>query len=163
MKFLVRHSTHLIFLTTSDRQFFSKINKNVSQKKYSIIPNGIDFNVSSKKISKSMSKSNTTNVLFVGRMVESKGVGDLLEVAESLEQSNTDLQFHFVGSGKLASKAKVLTNCTYHGVKSKEDINNIYQMADVFILPSYSESFPMTIIEAMFAGLPIIATKAWYK
>jgi len=122
------------------------------------IPHPIDFKIFEKK-----SKENKKlNVLFVGRLIEEKGVLDILKLAVKFK----DVKFTFVGRGELSREIEKsrLDNVEYMGfVKDKSELSKIYREADIFISNSYAtkkweELFGMVIIEAMASGLAIIST-----
>lgn len=101
----------------------------------------------------------TFNVLFVGRLLEKKGVKVLLEVAKQLPT----IQFIFIGVGPEAqvveAHASEYPNIRYLGRVSDEDLPRYYALGDVFCLPSqYPEGFPRVIAEALASGLPIVGS-----
>lgn len=97
--------------------------------------------------------------LFVGRLIESKGV---IYLIDSWDQMNKKL--HIVGAGELeeyvrqcASKNK---NIIFHGLKNGVQLEEIYNKCKYLILPSIgTEGFPRVIAEAWCKGLIVIATK----
>ncbi|MEO8603112.1 MAG: glycosyltransferase family 4 protein [bacterium] len=103
-------------------------------------------------------------VLFVGRLIEAKGLLDLVAV---LAQRLSPLPWHLlvVGEGPLAPqvradalRAGVDGRLTLTGYLRGEDLQAAYEVADVLVLPSRSEGFPLVILEAMAAGLPVVTT-----
>lgn len=100
-------------------------------------------------------------VLFVGRLDEGKGVPDLIRAVETM-----DVRLRIVGDGnrreKYESLAKQLLDSDSYrfvGEVSHDQIQEEYQMADAFCLPSYHESFGIVVIEALASGLPVITTE----
>jgi D-inositol-3-phosphate glycosyltransferase len=91
-------------------------------------------------------------VLFVGRLVPKKGV-DILFNAK--DDSYTVL---FVGSGSIPAEMKKAKNVIFLGQIDQDEMDNIYKLSDVFVLPTTGEVFPLVIQEAMACGLPIITT-----
>jgi glycosyltransferase involved in cell wall biosynthesis len=89
-------------------------------------------------------------LLFVGRFVPKKGFKKVLD------SQDDKYQIVFVG-GDASEKSTDRT--IFMGKVSQKDILKIYQACDVFILPSESEGFPVSIQEAMACGLPIITAK----
>jgi len=75
-----------------------------------------------------------------------------------------DMDFVFVGPDEgLRDKVKELVKDDpkmhlLDAIRGKEKIAEMYQAADVYVLPSYREGLPLTLFEAMAAGLPIVAT-----
>lgn len=103
-------------------------------------------------------------VLFVGRLLAVKGVYILLELVKKLPQ----ITFVIAGSGPLTRELSALqiSNLKFIGKVANEDLTPYYRSADVLIIPSqiisqtYEEGIPRVMIEALFCGLPIIATKS---
>jgi glycosyltransferase involved in cell wall biosynthesis len=110
-------------------------------------------------------------VLFVGRFDFAKGLRELLEACAILISKGMPLELHLAGweenSEKpvtvwLEQRAATLGISQYllnHGKKNHgEDLNTLYRMADIFVMPSYHEGFPRAIWEALANSLPVIAT-----
>jgi phosphatidylinositol alpha-1,6-mannosyltransferase len=91
-------------------------------------------------------------VLFVGRFVEKKGLGLLRHVAERVPEC----QWVFVGSGPQDPSAWGLGNVRCAGAVAHDAIACYYQAADILILPSVGEGFPLVVQEAMACGTPVI-------
>lgn len=106
-------------------------------------------------------ESDDPAILFVGRLVESKGIEDLLEAVATLEG---DQELHFVGRGdrdRLRARAAALgiaEHVVCHGEVPHPDLPAYYAAADVFCLPSHDESFGLANVEAMACGLPVVTT-----
>ena len=95
------------------------------------------------------------NIVFVGRVSRLKGVLEILEAAKQLEQ----VTFHIVGpdDGQLL-EGRVSGSVVYHGPKSHDGVIELMKGMDALLLPTYSEGFPLVVLEAMACGLPVIAT-----
>jgi glycosyltransferase involved in cell wall biosynthesis len=94
----------------------------------------------------------TRQVLFVGRYVEKKG----LAVLRALAISRPDLTFILAGSGRIRPAEWALPNVRDLGPQSSEAIADLYRAADLLLLPSVGEGYPLVIQEAMACGLPVI-------
>jgi len=92
-------------------------------------------------------------VLFVGRLVERKGVSLFLEVC----RQNPSVHFLMVGDGPLRPRA--MKNLTWWPSIDPEKMEIVYQAADVLLLPSHGEGFPLAVLEAMATGLPVIVSR----
>lgn len=101
-------------------------------------------------------------VLFVGRLLEIKGVKVLIEVAKRLADVKNVL-FMFVGDGPLANEVKAASNnfgdIIYVGKVENKELSVYYNAADVVIVPSlYEEGFGRVILESLSCGTPVIAS-----
>lgn len=91
-------------------------------------------------------------VLFVGRYVEKKG----LAVIRALAASRPDLDFVMVGSGPIRPNRWGLANVEDLGSRRPETLADLYRSADLLLLPSVGEGYPLVIQEAMACGLPVV-------
>ena len=98
-------------------------------------------------------------LLYAGTITQRKGVSYLLEAAESWAGKG-EIELHMMGgiqgSGEAFAKRKHL--CHYHPPVSQAELFSRYREYDALILPTLFEGFGLVIVEAMAAGLPVIAT-----
>lgn len=105
-------------------------------------------------------------VLFLGRLGQRKGVFDLLEASRLLVEEFPDFKLILGGDGDIKACQKIVNdnflenNVTIAGWINGDQKEKLLSTSDVFVLPSYNEGFPMSILEAMSAGIPIIASNA---
>lgn len=103
---------------------------------------------------------------FVGRLVAEKGVPELLDAARLVRDRFPEVRFLLVG-GTDAEKADRLTSavarekgvadaCVFAGVR--QDMPELYQAMDVFVLPSHREGFPRAPLEASAMRVPCVVT-----
>lgn len=106
-------------------------------------------------------------VLFLGELGKRKGCYDIPSVIKRVSQSVPNVKFILCGSGstvdtteidKLISQLNVKSNVEFPGWVRGEQKSAILEAADVFFLPSYNEGMPMSILDAMGYGLPIVST-----
>jgi glycosyltransferase involved in cell wall biosynthesis len=97
-------------------------------------------------------------VLFVGQLVDRKGVMDLLNAWPAVKAKNPDATLVFVGAGPLETRVRQACNGepSIRLLGRREDVSRIMQAADVFACPSHSESFGCVLTEAMGCGLPVV-------
>ncbi len=96
--------------------------------------------------------ANRKRALFVGRFVEKKG----LKILEQLVALRHDTDFVFAGQGPINPAAWGAENVYVIGPQSAADLAQLYRAADILILPSVGEGYPLVIQEAMACGLPVI-------
>ncbi len=124
------------------------------------IPNGVDtsffhpVNTSTKRIlrKKYNIPNNTKVILFVGRLVPKKGLNIILN------STSNEYYTVVVGKGKDITNTNTTANLIFLGEKSPDELKEIYQLSDLFALPSNGEGFPLSIQEAMSSGLPVITS-----
>jgi len=139
-----------------------------SKDKIKIIPNGVDKilykRVKNNQFRKKHKIKEKYLVLFFGRLNPTKGPEKFAQAAVQITKNRKDIAFVWVGPDEgMAEEVKKLIkpykNMHYLGpIRGKEKIAEMYQAADVFVLPSYREGLPLTLFEAMASGLPIVAS-----
>jgi len=134
--------------------------KNVNQNKV-YIPNGIDI---SKFEKVKVKKANYPKILWVGRFDPVKRVDILLQAMKIIEKKLTEARLTLVGYGQEENKLKEivkrlnLRNIDFVGMKEGEDLIREYKSSHVFVLTSVSEGQPISILEAIAARIPIVAS-----
>lgn len=157
------HNTHVIHLSKS----LKKDLENVSTSYFSyVLPNGIKEG--SFKDQNSNPDKKAPSILFLSNLAENKGVYTLLDAAKILKNKSIPFYLNFVGketkvisANDFNSKVKQLGlegRVKYLGPKYDEEKNCVLSEADIFAFPTYNDCFPLVILEAMQAGLPIIST-----
>ena len=98
------------------------------------------------------------HVLWLGQVNVRKGIHYLIEAARMLQDAN--IHFDVVGSIGISDQAvaSAPSNMTFHGSVSRDRSADHYSKADVFVLPTLSDGFAITQLEAMAYGLPVITT-----
>ena len=103
-------------------------------------------------------------ILTVSRLIGRKGVDTLIEALGKSNDRRLSLDIAGEGPkraalGKLAERCGVADRVHFHGFADREALASLYARADVFALLSRAESCSMALLEAMAAGLPVIASK----
>ncbi|MXQ55151.1 glycosyltransferase family 4 protein [Shimazuella alba] len=126
------------------------------------IYNGIDFE-KYKKIADRDYEKTDGYILFLGRITGQKAPDIFLEAAKLVIAEQKNVHFMMVGEGDLLHKLKMLAqrwkidkNVTFTGGIFGEQLLSCYQNALLYVLPSRSEPFGITVLEAMAAGIPSI-------
>lgn len=100
----------------------------------------------------------TKRLLFLGQINLRKGVARLLKAMELLKDE--DVELILVGPSEIPESAwSHLTNVSWRGPLPRSEVGSAYQQADLFILPTLSDGFALTQLEAMAHGLPVIASQ----
>jgi glycosyltransferase involved in cell wall biosynthesis len=102
-------------------------------------------------------------LLFLGRLERAKGVFELVDAVAALRQSHPDLRLVLAGDdvdglGRYAAERGVADAVQLTGWVGPEQKRALLDTAAVFVLPSYAEGSPISLLEAMAAGLPSVAT-----
>jgi phosphatidyl-myo-inositol alpha-mannosyltransferase len=134
---------------------------------YTVIPNGINYHAFAKPAPPPEHLSdNKPTILFVGRLEARKGVQVLLRAFYTLKQRIPALRLVIVGEGSLDTTLRRwvwehgLSDVLFEGYRSRDSLPGYYHAASVFCSPSTeNESFGITLLEAMAARLPVVATE----
>ena len=99
-----------------------------------------------------------------GRLVELKGIEYLLSAVSALKQEFPNLRLEIAGSGPQHQKLESIAAQSGLGERIKflgwiDDISSVLTRWDIFVMPSLEEGFPIAALDAMAAGLPLIATR----
>jgi glycogen synthase len=140
-----------------------KNNYNIDSSKISVIYNGIDNEVNNKDI---IHKNDNKTVLFLGRMSAQKGIDYLLKSAQKVIKINPNINFVIVGTGEmlqylidLTIELGIVNNVIFVGQMNHQSVDLAYKSADLFVMPSISEPFGLTCLEAIKNGTPVIISK----
>jgi len=155
---------NLILLSPLLEDDFKKLD---SYKSILFLPNGVedslkdqDFDIYLKDKYKDLKQ---INIFYLAHMMKDKGYDKVLELARLNQKEN--FHFHFAGSWKSDEDKKLffsfidehnLQNITYHGFVAGKDKEKLFKQAHIFIYPTKDDAFPLTLLEALSYGLPII-------
>lgn len=105
-------------------------------------------------------------ILYVGRIAQEKNIDELIRLLPEFFARHEDVRFLIIGSGpagrgleELAKEKGIYDKLIFAGAKPWDDIGSYYALGDVFVSASTSETQGLTYIEAMAAGLPVVAKK----
>ena len=134
-----------------------------------LIPLGVNL---SKFIPIESYENEVSTILFVGRLVQEKGVLDVYNAFKSLyKEYNKSTHLRIIGDGPLKKELskRISHDCLSHVVsiekKKYEELPKIYNTSTLLVVPSrrhptWEEQFGMVFVEAMATGLPIITTRS---
>lgn len=166
-------SVKLILLADA---LYEDVKRYVKREDVFVCPNAIpEISMAKKnKASKIVSASNVSNdnrvphILWLTNIMKTKGIMEYLSALKILKDRGVKFQADFVGgltkemSGDEFDSALSMMGlngcCTYYGPKYGDDKYSFFSHADVFVLPPYTEAFPVSILEAMQFALPVVAS-----
>lgn len=110
------------------------------------------------ELNREPNSKNKLRILFLGQVILRKGIQYLIEAAKLLK--NEPVQFDVVGPMGISQAAvgSAPPNLVFHGRVTRDQAAHWYCQSHVFVLPTLSDGFAITQLEAMSYGLPVIAT-----
>ncbi len=133
-----------------------------------VFDNGTDVPNYSFNIPKKLNKD-SIQISFIGALHKNKGIYILSELANILSKKNIPFKMNIVGEwensidkqaiSQYIKSQKLYSKIIFHGLKHGDDKWNILANTDLYLFPSYNEGQPISIIEAMAFGIPVIASK----
>lgn len=105
------------------------------------------------------------NILFMGRLGKRKGVYDLIEIIPDIVKRYENVRFLICGDGEVEKVRSIIRKnglekfVEVPGWVSGEEKLEYYKKSSIYILPSYNEGLPISVLEAMSSSLPIVSTE----
>ena len=159
---IAAHAQKIIFISPAyQKQVIGQYLPDKWKDKSIVIPNGIDplFLESNSR----HSLSDTIRLIYVGRIEKAKNVHTLIKVVDTMIQEGLKVQLCLVGSMvEPAYKSLIEKRNDYiewHDQCPKEQVLTYLRQNDIFVMPSYKETFGLVYAEAMSQGLPVIYTR----
>jgi D-inositol-3-phosphate glycosyltransferase len=157
---VLRSASHVVFCTPPVEQFVREVLR-VQPQAASRIANGIDTErfrpptLEERSLARrSFGIQNTHKVvLFVGRLLEKKGIDLFFEVSRKMPE------LHFLVAGDGPVRPPQAENLSWLPYVPHDRMAFIYQAGDVLMLPSQGEGFPLAVQEAMATGIPVIVSQ----
>ena len=133
----------------------------VGRGKVTVLDNWVDL----RAFSPAPETDRVPRILFAGLLTPRKGLGDLLRACAALASGGVDHELLIAGGtpdegSRAEDDVRRIDSPTarYLGALPHEMMPALYHDADIFCLPSWFEAMPLSILEAMAAGLPVVAT-----
>lgn len=166
---IIRQSKRVIFISPAYYKkifvFFGGKAEKLISKKSVVIPNGINsfWHKNQNNVSNKIVFDKHINIIQIGNIVKNKNIINSLKAVEYLNiQQLLDCSITFIGKIRSKSIYKKINNnpfASYVDFLSKEKLINVYKNHEIFLLPSYNETFGLVYIEALSQGIPIIYSK----
>lgn len=146
---------YIITLTEEWEMYFKKIlktNNNITR-----VYNGV-------LVPENFEKKYNSSILFLGRICKNKGIYDLISAIKRVKEIYPDVTLNIGGSGEEEQLTKAIedndlqSNIILHGWVNNKEKEKLLIENSIFILPSYFEALPMTLLEAMsYKCIPIVS------
>ncbi|MGI6324098.1 MAG: glycosyltransferase family 4 protein [Bacteroidales bacterium] len=161
LKFLFSEKVPVIVLSSFEKNILSDKIKSAG---IYVLPNCIELD-DAKLFTRDYSGSKALQLLFLGRIINRKGIKDILSAISILKDKGINFKFCLAGTGEdekdFINKADILIGSDFHyaGVVDGRRKTDLIKESDVFLLPSLSgEGLPMALLECMSFGLVPIVT-----
>lgn len=157
------NSAGLIFISNYSKNYLQQFYPNVlNRTQICMIPHGI---TQSKQIKREYIFNDTIRILYVSTVKQYKHQWNLIEAVGQLREQGFPLELHLIGAGDRAALKRMRESIQkhnqfgefvqYHGSLNHSAALQWYAEADLFAFPSSCETFGISLLEAMAAGLPI--------
>lgn len=147
-KKVTKMSSRILVLNSKSYEFVRKI----TNCKVQIIPNFIAKEMLAEKVS---IKQEIEEIIYVGHVQASKGCKEIYEAAQKFP----NIRYTLIGPvSKEIREMECPENVALLGAQEHSKIKEYLTKADLFLFPSYTEGFSLSLVEAMAAGLPVIAS-----
>lgn len=146
IKQILNNADKIIVLSEEWKDYFGNL---VPEEKIEVLYNSV---VMPNDFDKDFSKF---NMLFLGRIGERKGVYDLIDVLKIIKKETSNWTLNVGGDGEVEKLKSIIkhenldNNIKYVGWISGEDKEKLLRISNIYILPSYNEGMPMSVLEAM--------------
>lgn len=153
-----------MFLCYTKKARNCMLEEGVDGNKIAVIPLGVDTHI----FKPAQQRDEKRTLLFVGRLVEEKGILDLYQAFKRIIKLDREVKLRIIGSGPLESFLRQsiahddLSDSISIERKTYKEMPLVYQQSDIFCVPSkktvtWEEQYGMVFIEAMASGLPIVS------
>ena len=156
----LQNTDYLICQSNAWKDFYQRFRSESSYKAL-VINNWLDH---AKYVNLPIKNRTPKNILFLGRVTENKGIFDLLDAFGPICETN-DLVLSVAGQGESFDKLKQQVNDNNLSNRIKllgwvhgQEKIDLLKSADMLVLPSYKEGYPNALLEAMAAGVSVIAS-----
>lgn len=161
--FIIRKSSFAIVTCNYVKEQVKPLNENISRVVPMIITSSKDL-----QEDRSFPVGRPIKYLFVGRPSKEKGIEEIIKAINLLKRDGLNFELEIVGDYDKAANNLLRETIKESGLENHinfsgftnnpEELKNIFERSDVFVLPSHHEGFPRVVYEAMTFGLPMVLT-----
>lgn len=158
--FLLRRcAAHIVInnLALKDLEKYGINKEKIFKVSHGINPNNFKFLDKMSTRKKLGIKNDKIIFLFVGRIDKGKGTNELVSAVNKIRRHYPSLELIILGPLQNSSLVKIIEPF-WRGFKNPNELSKWYSAADVFVSPTYHESFGLVFLEALYYNLPIITT-----
>ena len=166
----IKHSRAVVTISEYNRAYLVKLTQPRQSQKVHCVYNGMDLCIYSNG-SSSVEKPSVPTIVTVARLIEKKGIGDLIRACHILRERGRTLRLEIIGKGPLRAALKTQVHLLdlqdivrFRGALAQEAVRETYRQADIFALPCVisedgdRDGIPTVLLEAMACGLPVVST-----
>jgi|SRR5690625_3931162 len=167
---ILQNASKIIFVSavykkrTFQLPFLRKL-ANQLESKSIVLPNGIDSYWINHTKNRKIQASEIIKLIYVGNFLKRKNVLRLIEAVNLLKSKGKDIKLDIVGGGRQYNDALLEVieknpNVNFIGkIMDKSILSKKLQQNDIFVMPSYNETFGLVYIEALSQGIPVVYSK----
>ena len=160
-RFGLKRAHHVIFQNPDDRNEFCE--RGLVRREKCFLVNGSGVNLERFQTAPFPER---LTFLMISRLLKSKGVGEYLEAARMVKQTHPEVKFCLLGKFETQMQdalpreyvQKFIDDGIVERFEETSDVRPYYAQCSVYVLPSYREGTPRTVLEAMAMGRPILTT-----
>lgn len=156
IRYSVKSASRFVVLSEGWKSWFKDNNFDVDR--FNVVHNGVNYSSSGK------SSPKLNKVVYAGRLVEGKGLEDLIQVFAEIVKINPSVILNIAGSGDLEYYKNLVSNFDiedkvhFCGWVTRIDLDYLLNDARCLVLPSYAEGMPMCILESFSNKTPVVVT-----
>ncbi len=160
LRWMFRSADHCVVLGEVWRRWVAET-FDVRPNQISVVYNGVPATVADPR---TVPADGRFRLLFVGNLLERKGVKDLLQAFASTALRGRNIELTMAGGGPvelyrdMADQLGIADRVTFTGWVSQDAARSLMVNANALILPAYDEGLPLVILEALASGTPVICT-----
>jgi glycosyltransferase involved in cell wall biosynthesis len=157
-KYMFKHADVTVFLA---ERIKNELNRHYQVQKSIVIYNPC---LSNKKKSITQFADRKKQIVFAGTITEKKGYIDLIEAFAEIAPKYQEWKLIFAGNGEIENAQRICKRLNIEnqvelkGWINRDTLQELLAESSVFCLPSYTEGFPMAVLDAWSQGLPVVAT-----